>query len=58
MKTNRLPRGQSGAALLVALIMLLISTMVGLASIRGTTMNEKMSSLAFLSRGGSRTPCG
>ena len=44
MKTNRLPRGQSGAALLVALIMLLISTMVGLASIRGTTMNEKMSS--------------
>jgi type IV pilus assembly protein PilX len=44
MNTNRLPRGQSGAALLVALIMLLISTMVGLASIRGTTMNEKMSS--------------
>lgn len=44
MKTNQLRRGQSGAALLVALIMLLISTMVGLASIRGTTMNEKMSS--------------
>ena len=38
------PGRQSGAALLVALIMLLISTMVGLASIRGTTMNEKMSS--------------
>lgn len=35
---------QKGAALLVALIMLLISTMIGLASIRGTTLNEKMSS--------------
>ncbi|WP_417316032.1 pilus assembly PilX family protein, partial [Cycloclasticus pugetii] len=32
------------AALLVALIMLLISTLIGLASIRGTTLNEKMSS--------------
>ena len=38
------PGRQSGAALLVALIMLLISTMIGLASIQGTTMNEKMSS--------------
>ncbi len=35
---------QQGAALLVALIMLLISTLIGLASIRGTTLNEKMSS--------------
>lgn len=35
---------QAGAALLVALIMLLISTLIGLASIRGTTLNERMSS--------------
>lgn len=34
---------QNGAALLVALIMLLVSTLIGLASIRGTTLNEKMS---------------
>lgn len=39
-----LPERQAGAALLVALIMLLISTLIGLASIRGTTLNEKMSS--------------
>lgn len=39
-----LPGRQTGAALLVALIMLLISTLIGLASIRGTTLNEKMSS--------------
>lgn len=43
---NKYPahRRQSGAALLVALIMLLVSTMIGLASIRSTTLNEKMSS--------------
>jgi len=35
---------QSGAALLVALVMLLVSTLIGLASIRGTTLNERMSS--------------
>ncbi len=35
---------QSGAALLVALVMLLVVTMIGLASIRSTTLNEKMSS--------------
>ena len=40
MNSNR----QAGAALLVALVMLLISTMVGIASIRGTVLNEKMSS--------------
>lgn len=44
MSTHPWPDRQSGAALLVALIMLLVSTMIGLASIRGTTMNEKMSS--------------
>ena len=41
---NSFQHKQTGAALLVALIMLLISTMIGLASIRGTTLNEKMSS--------------
>ena len=44
MNRHRTPGGQSGAALLVALIMLLVSTLIGLASIRGTTLNEKMSS--------------
>tara|TARA_R110001592_G_scaffold263050_1_gene528395 strand:- start:1869 stop:2423 length:555 start_codon:yes stop_codon:yes gene_type:complete len=44
MTTYLSPSRQSGAALLVALIMLLVSTMIGVASIRGTTMNEKMSS--------------
>ncbi|WP_150303190.1 pilus assembly PilX family protein [Pseudomonas saliphila] len=33
---------QSGAALLIALIMLLISTTIGLAAIRGATLSEKM----------------
>lgn len=42
--TVNVKKQQSGAALLVALIMLLVSTMIGLASIRGTTLNEKMSS--------------
>lgn len=44
MNTYQSPGRQSGAALLVALIMLLVSTMIGVASIRGTSMNEKMSS--------------
>lgn len=35
---------QSGAALLVALIMLLISTVIGMASIRSTTLSERMTS--------------
>ena len=42
--THSYEHRQSGAALLVALIMLLVSTLLGLASIRGTTLNEKMSS--------------
>ena len=33
---------QTGAALIVALIMLLISTMIGMASIRSTTLSERM----------------
>jgi type IV pilus assembly protein PilX len=44
MSQYKTPNGQSGAALLVALVMLLISTLIGLASIQGTTLNEKMSS--------------
>ena len=38
MNTQR----QSGAALIVALVMLLISTMIGLASIRSATLSERM----------------
>ncbi|HCP01920.1 MAG TPA: PilX protein [Pseudomonas sp.] len=37
-------RKQQGAALLVAMVMLLIATVIGLASIRSTTLSEKMSS--------------
>lgn len=42
---NKIPMNekQSGATLLIALIMLLVSTLVGVAAIQGTTMNEKMS---------------
>lgn len=36
-------RGQKGAALLISLIMLLIATIAGLASIRGTSVQERMS---------------
>lgn len=54
---HRLPsqRGQQGAALIVVLILLLVMTLVGLASLRGTIMEERMSanmydrSLAFQS---------
>ncbi|RRQ23541.1 pilus assembly protein [Guyparkeria sp. SCN-R1] len=35
---------QSGIALVIALILLLVISLVGLASIRGTTLQEKMSS--------------
>ena len=51
--TIRPPRGQSGAALMVVLILLLVMTLLGLASLRGTLMEERMSanlldrSLAF-----------
>lgn len=56
MNTNnptRVPRRQSGAALMVVLILLLVMTLLGLASLRGTLMEERMSanlldrSLAF-----------
>lgn len=35
-------RAQRGATLLVALVMLIVMTLLGLASIRGTSMQEKM----------------
>lgn len=35
-------RRQSGAALAIALVLLVVVTLVGLASIRGTTLQEKM----------------
>ncbi|MFP7721974.1 pilus assembly PilX family protein [Lysobacter sp. A3-1-A15] len=49
----RAPKKQSGAALMVVLILLLVMTLLGLASLRGTLMEERMSanlldrSLAF-----------
>jgi len=36
------PRGQSGAALMVALVMLLVLTVLGVTAIRTTTLQEKM----------------
>lgn len=55
MKTNppAFARNQQGAALIVVLVLLLAMTMLGLASLRGTIMEERMSanmydrSLAF-----------
>lgn len=38
------PGGQHGAALIVVLILLLVMTLLGLASLRGTIMEERMSS--------------
>lgn len=37
------PHGQRGAALVVVLILLLVMTLLGLASLRGTLMEERMS---------------
>lgn len=53
MKTFNLKKDQGGAILIVALVMLLLLTIIGLSSIRGTTMQERMAgnsrdeSLAF-----------
>jgi type IV pilus assembly protein PilX len=55
VSTNRvaLPRRQQGVALVVALVLLLVVTIIGLASMRGTSLQERMSanmydrSLAF-----------
>ena len=39
-----MPRRQEGAALVIVLILLLIMTWMGVSSMRGTTMGERMSS--------------
>lgn len=40
-------KGQTGAALAVVLIMLIVVTLIGLASLRGTLLQERMSSSSF-----------
>ncbi|SJZ85477.1 pilus assembly PilX family protein [Novilysobacter spongiicola] len=40
---GRLPAPQRGAALIVVLVLLLMMTLLGLASLRGTLMEERMS---------------
>ncbi|HET7300962.1 MAG TPA: PilX N-terminal domain-containing pilus assembly protein, partial [Oleiagrimonas sp.] len=42
--TSRLPRAQRGVALVVALILLVVITLVGLAAVGGTIMQNKMAS--------------
>jgi type IV pilus assembly protein PilX len=41
------PGGQRGVALVVALLLLIVITLVGLAAVRGTIMQQKMSSNLF-----------
>ena len=41
------PVRQSGAALAVVLLMLIVVTLIGLASLRGTLLQERMSASAF-----------
>lgn len=41
------PRGERGAVLIVVLILLLIMTVLGLASLRGTLMEERMSAYLY-----------
>jgi len=41
------PTNQRGVALVIALVLLIAVTLVGLAGIRGTTLQEKMSSNSF-----------
>ena len=45
--TFRSPRRQRGVALLVVLMLLLIMTLLGLASLRGSIMEERMSANLF-----------
>lgn len=51
VKTRRAPRlharAQHGVALVVALILLLVATLLGLAASRGTALQERMSSNSF-----------
>lgn len=42
MNHNRTARAQQGAVLVVALIMLLLLTIIGISSMRSTTMQERM----------------
>lgn len=42
MNINRAPRAQQGAVLVVALIMLLLLTIIGISSMRSTTLQERM----------------
>ena len=44
---NGIPAQQRGAALMVVLILLLVMTLLGLASLRGTLMEERMSAALF-----------
>lgn len=44
MNTYHYPGAQRGAVLIVALIMLLLMTMIGLAGMRGTSLQENMAS--------------
>jgi len=50
-RTRRVPRiqarAQRGVALVVALILLLVATLIGLAASRGTTLQERMSSNSY-----------
>jgi type IV pilus assembly protein PilX len=42
-----LPRRQRGVALVVALILLVVATLIGLAASRGTALQERMSSNTY-----------
>lgn len=42
MKTANLPQRQSGVVLLIALVLLLLLTMIGLSSVQGVSMQENM----------------
>jgi type IV pilus assembly protein PilX len=44
---SRLARQQRGAALVISLILLIIMTIIGLASIRGITQEERMANHSF-----------
>lgn len=46
-KSNHSARAQSGAALIVSLILLVIMTIIGLAGIRGITQQERMATHSY-----------
>lgn len=45
--TRRMPARQQGVALVVALVLLLVVTVIGLASMRGTSLQERMSANTY-----------